>query len=373
MKKSILQFSVIAAIAASMTLTTSCSSDDSAEEAFVPTPIQLGVDLGKMTVTRGLTRAQSIGTATAGTTIDGGWKEDHRLGIWTEDADGTKKIKVYKVKEDATTTAELVTDAAVGTADADKVFYWKQKGETKVIKAISHGIVADANITKSDNATTIAPLTFTVSSDQTTDFNNEFLYGVGTIKHDGTATGGTKTIPMQHQLTLIEVTVKTKKNANDLALTIGKTGSEIKLGGTFHEPNYTVQSDQDLQSNKYGYWENLTTDGVVTPRCSAIPADDTPSGYKTTFSAVVIPQNFNGNPMFCIHYDGADYVYTGQLTDKLDEKPSEEDNDSTNGINGVGKKLAYTVTITDQEIKVTSATISAWAPVNQPDATAELQ
>ena len=86
MKKSILQFSVIAAIAATMTLTTSCSSDD---DAFVPTPIQLGVDLGKMTVTRGLTRAQSIATATAGTTIDGEWKADHRLGIWTTDADGT--------------------------------------------------------------------------------------------------------------------------------------------------------------------------------------------------------------------------------------------------------------------------------------------
>ena len=313
-----------------------------------------------MTVTRGLTRAQSIATATAGTTIDGEWKADHRLGIWTTDADGTSKSKVYKVNANATTTAALVTDAAVGTADADKVFYWKQKGEAKVIKAISHGILEDADITARGNATTIAPLTFTVSSDQTTDFNNEFLYGVGTIKHDNSATGGTKTIPMQHQLTLIEVTVKTKKNPSDLALTIGKTGSEIKLSGTFHEPDYTVQSSQDLQSNKYGYWENLTTDGVVTPRCSAIPVADTPSGYKTTFSAVVIPQDFNSKSMFCIHYDGADYVYTGQAADKLDEMPDAEDADSSNGINGVGKKLAYTVKITDQEIDVTSATISAW-------------
>lgn len=197
---------------------------------------------------------------------------------------------------------------------------------------------------------------------------------------------GTINIPLNHQLTRIDVRLLTKKRASELTgvtkLYIGKEGTQhgttptyndgIVIEGTFQRPtafnnDYKTGNTTDLvATGKFGTW-TLATTGTnlnkrVTPRVLTEEAAGTETGetdyYLTVYSAIVIPQSFEHTYMFVINYDGAEYIYTGLAADDLSA--------------GAGNKYTYTIKIDADELDVSTAQITPWVSQTKT-ATAVLQ
>lgn len=354
MKKSILQFSVIAAIAASMTLTTSCSSDDSAE-AYVPEPINFNASLGNMDVTSGRasSRAQVVTTAVPLTTIDEKWDKDYTIGIWTTDADGNTYLKSYEVSGTGNTATENITPT---NTTSTGMFYWRTKSDCHKFIAYSYG--DKTTITAGQQAEPTFT-NFTVVSDQSTGTNKELLLTVGYLNY-GTAA---KTITLGHQLAQLIVTVTTKKDPVSANLQLQIGDDDIAVSGNFTVPTPSAPSPaaDDLDAN-YGSWSAGTQNATIIPRVKTVKAGSD-GNYTVTYAAVVIPQNFVNKKLFKISYDGAVYVYTGKSSG------TPNDNLSTQ----VGQKITYNISLENSDINVTQATIAPWGTVNKGDQTAELQ
>lgn len=385
MKKSILQFSVIAAIAATMTLSTSCSSDDSAE-VYVPEPVQFSVGMSDMSV-KASTRAQSSGTATGWTaSIDGKLAEGDLVFICMKDADGNFYRKAYKVSTGgAASNAGDPNTLTENTSGATGKFYWKNKTEYKQYQVFSFGnsiITGYANTSAGDLSDLPSDYTYTVPGDQT-DINNktEFLFGYGTLCYNATTT---KALKVSHQLARIDVKLVTDKNnvevskdqdGNDVDSDDGTDGNQpyaattsqafsltigwdnMMLKGKFTPPHYTAISTgtaDDIKGDKTdtGEWAAPTSDevkGIITPRVLVAQRYNTSNkNFETKYSAVVMPQNFRNQDLFTIQYDGATYKYTLGDSDYLIEP---------------GKHYKYTVALQDTKISVTVA-IQDWDPVD---------
>ena len=334
MKKSILQFSVIAAIAATMTLSTSCSSDD---DAFVPEPIQFSVGFKDMATTRATVETGKNWTSV---TVGNTWEANDLVSIRTTKADGTT-YAVFDYKVAAGSGAQTLTP---NSTDADKQFYWKQKNENKTVEAWSYGTTASAGTTQPNLQD------FEVLSDQdaASSYNKELLYA-----HDQTITQGTtNNITLYHQMALVTIDIISAED-KVTAITLGSTTNKIPLNGKFTAPTSTAN---------YGTWGTATseTTGTIKPRYiskSDYSATDPDHPQKTTYEAVVIPKNYeNQEDLFYITYDGTTYAYKGVAADVIN----------------AGKHYTYTVTITTQGITST-ATIQNWESETGRTATAELQ
>lgn len=396
MKKSILQFSVIAAIAASMTLTTSCSSDESVAEAYVPEAVKFGIDLGDMTVARANTRTQEAGTAKNWASIDGVFALNDIVHIWTTDADGKIYRKAYKVQTAATAAQgdnALTAAYTTGTGATDQ-FYWSGTEERKLYVIYSFGnAAADSTNIKDSQRTFDAPAPdplegipgkylFEVSDDQSEETaNKEFLFGYGTIYYGTTA----KQLKVSHQLSRIDVNVVTNKNnvkvtkkvgfnpdsdtewtgtdvkeaqtSQPLSLTIGSSTTQRK--GMFTPKSFTPSvvspsTDDEIKGDKtdVGTWSTEVSDvgaqvtGPITPRVLIEQRyNESTKKFETNYSAVIIPQNVAaGADWFTISYDGATYKYkipAGGVTFEP------------------GKKYVYKVEFADAGIKV-SVAIQEW-------------
>lgn len=405
MKKSILQFSVIAAIAASMTLTTSCSSDESVAEAYVPEPVQFGIDLGDMTVARANTRSQSAGTATKWTTsIDGMLKKDDIVYIWTTDADDNIYRKAYYVKEvsDAATTSAGKNTLTPKESGATGNFYWKSQSDLKKYEIFSFGksVVDSTNTsTKRVPAKLEQHYLFQVPQDQTLENEaKEFLYGYGQLSYSSSV----RDLKVAHQLARIDINVVTAKNDVEVSKKIDETPispsksalstksltlqigwDDMYLKGYFISPAFTtnvtgsstvIKGDKD-DNTSFGTWDFNTLNtggdvkGKITPRVLVEQRYDSENNnFVTEYSAVVMPQTVNkGTDWFTIDYDGATYKY----------KIPNGDGDS-NFVIEPGKKYVYKVEFADAGIKV-SVAIQEWneaagyTQTTPKDATAELQ
>ena len=398
MKKSILQFSVIAAIAASMTLTTSCSSDESVAEAYVPEPVQFSIGVGDLSVSRASSRTQESGSAQEWTkTIGGKFAAGDLIAIYTKDADTKWYTKVYKTK-DATASAGATTEITQNFDGATGQFYWASKSDKKIYEAYSYGTNTTIPNTALTDGNTSASLSFTdkfeVASNQSTGTVSEFLYGYGTLYYPPTPANVNrptkKLIKLGHQLARVDVKVYTpkatvdittpsaidKQTQKDMTLTIGKAG-EMALKGTFTKPTgfttpaYTGGSDDEHKTDA-GSWtpsDEAGDKGTITPRVLTAQAKITETGdYKdmflTVYSAVVMPQDFENKDLFTIVYDGATYIY----------KP-------TGGAHKIesGKHYTYTIKVGPAAVDVDKAQIEAWStqddlgnPLNR-DADAVLQ
>ena len=391
MKKSILQFSVIAAIAATMTLTTSCSSDDGIA-AYVPEPVQFNVGLGNLSVSRGTTRAQASNTKTDwNSSIDGKFAVNDKIFIYTTDADGKWYKKQYNVTAAAASAGAANTITPTDDTPTGK-FYWKSSTERKQYEIYSFGKNVTETATAAGSGDASQSLTifseYTVTGDQTdAATKEEFLYGYGTVYHSTDA----KTLKLAHQLARIDIVITTPKNtvavdknddgdtlddgeaaqtAADMTVTIGTAST--KRSGTFTKPSFTpitASADEstvlgggtpaDQIEEGVGTWApTVTATGAYTPRVlQAQTYDDGTKKCTTKYSAVVMPDAFpSGQAMFTIGYDGATYAY----------KPA------SNETIAAGYHYTYTVTIQEEVLNVTNVTISNWTTSSQ-NATAVLQ
>ena len=234
---------------------------------------------------------------------------------------------------------------------------------------------------------------FDVPSDQT-ESNKEFLYNYGAMKYLTTGSN-TKALKLRHQLTRIDVVIITPKKKseteNDKQVYIGnhddtdKATKGIFLKGYFDKPDglintttgmlYTWPTSENLDGLSTGtgtytplVWHAEGTRDFITPRViskeTQISGGTHDGKYTTTYSAVVIPQNFQGQSLFDIVYDGARYVYTGVAADDLSA--------------AAGKHYTYQVVVGPKALEVT-ASISDWTEAtgytsaSPKDATAELQ
>ena len=393
--KKYLNLSFFAAIAAMMTFT-ACTNEDAIEEKpYVPEPVRFSVGMDNMTVSR-TTRAQASNTAVPGTgasnwSIDNLWNTDDIIALYMHDADGNWYSKSYKTAKSSLATDEVNLTKNVSDVTGD--FYWKNTTELKIFEAYSFGtttsIANGSAITDAVNTTnggldgSTLFNAIEVPADQSIDADankKEFLYTYGAIKYDATpAADNTKVIKLNHQLARIDIVLiapksyytsdATKKASADKTITIGKDGitpSKIALKGAFTKPTglatwlSTPPSAEDLTKTDKGSWtpSNASADkGVITPRVleaekELTSSDETTYGtgtagkFATKYSAVVIPQNFNGVKMFAITYDGAEYAYTGTTA-----------NDDLSG--GAGKKYTYTVSIEEKKL-IVKATIADW-------------
>jgi len=381
MKKSILQFSVIAAIAASMTLTTSCSSDESVAEAYVPEAVQFSVGLGDLSVSRASSRAQASDSEQPWNeeTVDGKFAAGDIISIYTQDADDNWYMKEYKVSS-ATGTANDSTSIVPNENTTSKTFYWKNTSRKQVYEAYSFGSSTSVGNTAFGSGVTTPNLTFnkfTIGQDQSVVSNatdsTEFLYGYGTIVYD--SLHNDKLIKLGHQLARIDVKIYTpkatvnitspsvsKQTQDDLTLKIGKVDStEMVIAGTFKKPSaftsYTAQST-DQQCTDAGTWDlDTSSTGTIIPRVIAKQkqaAKGTETMYLTTYSAIVIPQDFKNIDLFTITYDGATYIYKPNVEEKMEP----------------GKHYTYEIVVGPTAISVTKAQIAQWTTDTTTDKTA---
>ena len=399
--KKYLNLSFFAAIAAMMAFT-ACTNEDALEgKNYVPEPVRFSVGMDNMTVSR-TTRAQQSDTAIPGTgagasnwSIDNLWNTNDIIALYMHDADGKWYSKSFKTAKSSLATDEVALTKNVSDVTGD--FYWKNTTELKIFEAYSFGTTTSISNTASnagiDDATNTTNLgidastvfsAIEVPTDQSVDADankKEFLYTYGAIKYNTSTTPGAndKTIKLNHQLARIDIVLiapksyytsnAAKKASADKTITIGKDGttpSKIALKGAFTKPTglatwlSTPPSAEDLTKTDKGSWtpSNASADqGVITPRVleaekeltssdEATYGSGTAGKFATKYSAVVIPQDFNGVKMFAITYDGAEYAYTGTTA-----------NDDLSG--GAGKKYTYTVSIEEKKL-IVKATIADW-------------
>jgi|GEM_PF-5949579 len=403
--KKYLNLSFFAAIAAMMTFT-ACTSEDAIEEkTYVPEPVRFSVGMDNMTVSR-TTRAQASNTAVPGTgasnwSIDNLWNTDDIIALYMRDADGKWYSKSYKTAKSTLVTDEVALTKNVSDVTGD--FYWKNTTELKIFEAYSFGTTDLISNTASnagiDDATNTTNLGINASSvfnpievptDQSVDADankKEFLYTYGAIKYNTTGAND-KTIKLNHQLARIDIVLiapksnftstSGKQTSADKKVTIGRSStdplkkSEVSIKGNFAKPAgftdgtnivYTPSAeDLNITAAAIGSWSPLTgsgNEGVITPRVLEAEREITSSSsdvatygsgnvgkFVTKYSAVVIPQDFDGKKMFFIEYDGAEYAYDGSTA-----------NDNLSG--GAGKKYTYTISISEQNL-VVKATIADW-------------
>lgn len=363
MKKSILQFSVIAAIAATMTLTTSCSSDD---DVYVPEPLNFNVGVGGI---KASTRTGSAAAANPWTTVDERFASGDVVAIYTTDADNKWYTKSYATSA-ASTADNAATGLTIGTAAADK-FYWAGTTDKKAFHAWSFGNnTAIANTSAGNGSSTddLSFTKFTVTADQQAGSNTEFLYSFGYIPYSTAA----KTIVLNHQLARIDLELVTAKRETELDVSktvrIGEaaTNKGVTIAGTFTKGNpssLATPGTEDLGNGHNGSWTLSTAsediDKEITPRVTVAEISDgaSPAKYTTKYSAVVLPQSFKDKSMFVITYDGATYIYTGVAGDNIE----------------LGKKYTYKIEIEASALNVTQVSIASWDATDKGSVTAELQ
>ena len=369
MKKSILQFSVIAAIAASMTLTTSCSSDDSAE-VYVPEPVVFNAGMSGLDINRAATRAVSW------TTVGDQWTTGIKVKLYTTEANGTTYANKTYVS-DATNTATTISATsmkytklkAAGTTATD-CFYWATASETKKIRAWTYG-------TSEEPATDIA----TGGSLNTMDFelagtdgsaqtNKELLYCYQEYTN-GDYSHPEKSLVFKHQLSKVTVKVYAQQ-AKVEKCTFGSSTTAtntIPVKNTFTQPvddddlNHTLGTDGKWDdfgayvAAKYGYVTPQTEESAGN-NTSDFTGDDAALNSKYVkryqYQAVLLPGNYNGKHLIEIKYDGATYSYIPQADHVLEK----------------GKHYTYTVIVKDAELEVKAA-IKPWtdaAPMGAVDA-----
>lgn len=351
MKKSILQFSVIAAIAASMTLTTSCSSDDSAE-AYVPEPVSFNIGLNTMKAsTRTLASSDWF-------TVDDKWDNGMLVGIKTKDADNTEKTKTYVTSSASTNTAQLN-----GSDLTNNTFFWKNKTETKTVTAWSFGNKKEAVTTDPVNQL------FTINTDQSTKHvgssdnpvDHELLYA---YQQSVQYTDNSKSLTLYHQLAKIVVKFVTEKEDKITECTFGHD-DDLPLTGTFSAP--TKAADHTTTGTAYSDWtfDGSGTKGVVTPRYEGKDSNDDAGTtsqypYKQTFSGILIPGIYSDINLFYLTYDGTQYAYKETTT-------------AANVTFNAGYVYTFIVKVGSEKLSIASATISPWTLENKPAVDAVLQ
>lgn len=381
--KKYLKLTVFAAIAAALTINTSCTNDEAIDVGqAIHEPMVLGIGMhNPLAVTR------TTGTSVAwGGTITDAWVNDAVVYVWTLDAGqtaGNESVKDYKTSASATGTSEGTSGSDInqdGTSDgtmnttrliqntsgASNTFYWGSTTETKTIRAWSYGTTNTMTSTEYqhyEKASGTDKGSFSVMTDQTIN-NDEFLYAYGDVPYtgranvlDATPTPGTPTyLVFRHQLARINLKIKSKKQftASD-GCTLGRvvyntpgdaTSGEnpiykVPVTNTFLAPS--TKNTGDVAWDAFTATNVATGKGVITPREQGFGSDE--SEYKViNYSAVVLPGDYNGYELFVINYDGATYVY----------KPNAAHNIT------LGNQYAYTITIGDQGLEV-SATIKPWS------------
>lgn len=351
MKKSILQFSVIAAIAASMTLTTSCSSDDSAE-AYVPEPVSFNIGLNTMKAS-----TRTLAAASNWLTVNDEWGDGMLVGIKTKDADNVEKTKTYVTSNSSTYTAQLNGSGLTNT------FYWQNKTEDKSVTAWSFGNKKEAV------ATDPVDHDFTINTDQSTKHvestddlvDHELLYAYQqSVKY----TDGTKSLTLYHQLAKIIVKFVTEKEDGITECHFGYN-NDLPLTGTFSAPS--LGSDHTSAGTLYSNWtfKGDGTKGVVTPRYHGKDSNDDPGTssqyqYRQTFSGVLIPGNYSDINLFYLTYDGTAYAY-------------KETTDATKVTFKAGYVYTFIVKVGSEKLSIASATIYSWDTGSSPTVDAVLQ
>lgn len=208
---------------------------------------------------------------TRAATADGTWTKDDKIAVKVED-----EVKEYSYGNDKTFT--------VASGDP---FYWTSAEETKKVSAWYCGTGYSGSV----------PATWSVKSDQSSDGyqQSDFLYAPAkkiTFKDDP------KSLAFYHQTARVVINIKKAEAATDASQIAGVVIGDAKnlaLSGTYTAP---------------GTWVPATNgSGMGT----IIPKDITTSvsGILKTYTALVIPQDMEGERFFAITLSGGQvYYYT---------------------------------------------------------------
>lgn len=369
MKKSILQFSVIAAIAATMTLSTSCSSDD---DVYVPEPVVFNAGMSGLDINRATTRAVSW------TTVADGWASGIKVKLYTTEANGTtyaNKTYVSNSINNSTIisgTSMYYTELKAYGTNPDDCFYWASTSDTKNIRAWTYGT---SDVPSTDIATsggTLNTLEFELSgtggSAQT---NKELLYCYQQYSY-GDKDEATKSLVFRHQLSKVTVKVyaqQSKVTSCTFGSNTTPATTTIPVKNTFTQPVDDTGSNNTLGTNgtwtafgdydaaKYGY---ITPQTEVTAgtNSSDLSTSDLNSTYTVLYQyqGVLLPGDYNGKNLIEIVYDGAKYSYIPESSHVL----------------AIGKHYTYKVIVKDAALEVTAA-IQPWTGESKGEVDANLQ
>ena len=383
MKKSILQFSVIAAIAASMTLTTSCSSDDSAE-VYVPEPVVFNAGMSGIATTRAAVWEDDHST------ISDQWSEGVKVNIYTKEADNSTFANKTYVSDATNTQASIAGGNKYYTklvgdgvdSDPSAAFYWASATDSKEIRAWTFGnTVAPGDIATHDgSAWNLNTLEFTLdgANSATAQTNKELLYVWGDYAK---ATSGSSagSLIFKHQLAKVTIRIyaqKTKVTKCTLGSSQSKTeANSIPITGVFTQPqtsNSRNKGDDGIwdtetsfpeydTGTKYGYITPQTVESNQSPSLNTTSdltstADNTKYSKRSIYEAVILPGDYQNKELFEITYDGARYVYKPTSTHSIEK----------------GKHYTYKVIVKDAALDVYAA-IAPWTPVSNAPVDAELQ
>lgn len=368
MKKSILQFSVIAAIAATMTLSTSCSSDD---DVYVPEPVVFNAGMSGLDINRATTRTVSW------TTVGDQWSTGIKVKLYTTEADGTTFANKTYVSNSTNTTTTIsgtsmyYTELKADGTNPDDCFYWATASETKKIRAWTYGTstVPTTDIATSGTLNTLDfELDGTTGSAQT---NKELLYCYQEYSN-GDNSDPTKSLVFKHQLSKVTVKVyaqQSKVTSCTFGSNTTPATTTIPVKNTFTQPVDDNGSNNTLGTNgtwtafgaydaaKYGYI-TPQTDETAGTNSSDLSTSDLNTKYtvRYQYQGVLLPGDYNGKHLIDIVYDGAKYSYIPESSHVL----------------AIGSHYTYTVIVRDAALEVTAA-IQPWSAVPQGEVDAELQ
>lgn len=367
-----------------MTLFTSCSSDESTAEAYVPEPVVFNAGMSGIATTR------TAVWETNHSTIFDQWSEGVKVKIYTTEADNSTYANKTYVSDDTNTSATIsggskyyTVLAGDGVAlDPSKAFYWASSTDTKEIRAWTFGNtdVPGDIATHDGSAWNLNTLEFTLdgANTATAQTNKELLYVWNDYAkaNSGSSAGS---LIFKHQLAKVTIRIyaqKTEVTKCTLGSSQTKTeANSIPITGTFTQPqtsNSRSKGDDGIWDTetsfptydtgaKYGY---ITPQTVESNQSSALnTTDDLDTEAKNTkyskrsiYEAVILPGNYQNKELFEITYDGARYVYKPTASHVIEK----------------GKHYTYKVIVKDAVLEVYAA-ITPWDSQAASQVEAELQ
>lgn len=260
---------VILLVAAALAITAittlaSCSADDPAATTITPNqPIHepIVVSAGS---SMAVTRSTSEGTGTS-------WASGDKVVLvvknFKDNVGGTQSITEHTYQ-----TAAAGTGPALSPVDLANTNFWSSTAETKqIVSAWSFGTSIAPTLTS--NAIT----TYTLETTQTG--TGELLYSPGEIKaYNATPATRAFSLTFYHQLAKVIFNVKAdgpSPSISSATMTIPGSGTITALDTGGHNGTWTFGSNAS-----------------ITPK-----TETTTSGFLATYSAVVIPGNYNGKTL----------------------------------------------------------------------------
>lgn len=311
-------------------LAAACTSDerDLAESFAQQTPMRISISQGNM----------SVGRTTRGYTSTTAYDGAYTFG-------GTEKVKIGLAR---TAEAELwktytaSNTGALSISPETDQYYWRSQSDAVTLRAWSYG-TADEPAAIIADGTYAGCLSFTIPTDQSGTDDKELLYApAADYNYAANATSGIN-LDFYHQMSRVVINVK-RDNTSDAYTNIAATSiPAVTIGDgsttTIPQTGYLTLPTGEDASHMIGTWSGQTTEtAAIRPKHWETPT----ASYEHTYSAVLIPGDYNGKLITVPTAQGSFY-YTPTST--LTLQP--------------GKQYTFNIELRNQQLIVTSS-ITNW-------------